>query len=157
MKRNKGFTILELMIVIAIIAILLAIVIPALGRARKSSNEASAIGSIRTIITANEQYRTRFSGNGFAVGGPAGAKVYWQVTGERKDQSAEAIRLMMPVEQTKTGELTGRSLDDEFLAGVMGQLEDMGQGSDFEFRTAEGRREYERSLQPPPEPFEQGK
>jgi hypothetical protein len=84
------------------------------------------------------------SGNGFAVGGPAGTKVYWQVTGERKDQSAEAIRLMMPVEQLKTGSLAGRSLDDDFMATALGQLEEEGLGSGFGFRTAEGRQKYER-------------
>ncbi|UCG42631.1 MAG: hypothetical protein JSU73_12340 [candidate division WOR-3 bacterium] len=83
------------------------------------------------------------SGNRFAIGGPAGAKVYWQVTGERKDRGAEAIRLMMPVEQPKTGGLAGRSLDDDFLVTAMRQLEDQGLGSGFRFRTAEGRRKYE--------------
>ncbi len=66
MYRNRGFTLIELMIVIAIIAIIVAIAIPALARARKSGNEASAISSMRTLISANEQYRTRFSGNGFS-------------------------------------------------------------------------------------------
>jgi len=83
------------------------------------------------------------SGNRFAIGGPAGTKVYWQVTGERRDQGAEAVRLMMPVEQPKTGNLAGRSLDDDFLVTAMQQLEDQGVGSGFRFRTAEGRRKYE--------------
>ena len=60
MKRNQGFTLIELMIVVAIIAIIAAIAIPSLLNARKAGNEASAISSCRTLTTVNEQYRTRF-------------------------------------------------------------------------------------------------
>lgn len=59
-KRNQGFTLIELMIVVAIIAIIAAIAIPSLLNARMSGNEASAISSLRTLTTVNEQYRTRF-------------------------------------------------------------------------------------------------
>ena len=60
MKRDSGFTLIELMIVIAIIAIIAAVAIPSLLNARKSGNEASAISSLRTISSVNQQYRTRF-------------------------------------------------------------------------------------------------
>lgn len=60
MKRKQGFTLIELMIVVAIIAIIAAIAIPSLLNARKAGNEASAISSLRTLTTVNEQYRTRF-------------------------------------------------------------------------------------------------
>ncbi|MGE3164331.1 MAG: type IV pilin protein [Planctomycetota bacterium] len=59
-KRSQGFTLIELMIVVAIIAIIAAIAIPSLLNARMSGNEASAISSLRTLTTVNEQYRTRF-------------------------------------------------------------------------------------------------
>jgi len=86
------------------------------------------------------------SGNHFVVGGKPGMEVYWQVTGDRKDQSAEVIRTMMPVEQPKTGALAGRSLDDDFLVGCLQQLEQMGKAGEFSFRTTAGRLRYEDML-----------
>jgi hypothetical protein len=83
------------------------------------------------------------SGNRFAVGGKPGAKVYWQVTGDRKDVSAEAIRRMMPVEQPKTGPLAGKMLDDDFLVGCMDQLVREGKAQGIDFRTAAGRQRYD--------------
>ena len=74
MRRNKGFTLIELMIVVAIIAIIAAIAIPSLLGAKKSANEASAISSLRTICTTCEQYRNRHGSypNALANLGPAG-------------------------------------------------------------------------------------
>ena len=54
---QPGFTLIELMIVIAIIAIIAAIAIPNLIEARKGANEAAAIGALRTISTAQSLYR----------------------------------------------------------------------------------------------------
>jgi len=52
MRTQKGFSLIELLIVVAIILIIAAISIPNLLRARISANEASAVASIRTINTA---------------------------------------------------------------------------------------------------------
>jgi prepilin-type N-terminal cleavage/methylation domain-containing protein len=60
MRRNKGFTLIELMIVVAIIAIIAAIAIPALAGARISANEGNAIATLRTVSTVCEQYHNRF-------------------------------------------------------------------------------------------------
>ena len=59
MKRlgKRGFTLVEIMIVVAIIALLAAIAIPNLLRARHNANEAAAIASLRTLSTAEESYR----------------------------------------------------------------------------------------------------
>jgi len=111
---------------------------------RKPRIQLTGVGTAEVVYVAEKVLN-----NSFTIGGPAGTEVYWQVTGERKDQSAEAIRLMMPVEQPKTGKLAGHSLDDDFLSGAMKQLEEMGHGSEFNFRTVEGRQQYEESLRPP--------
>ncbi len=54
---KKGFTLIELMIVIAIIAIIAAIAIPNLIEARKHGNEAAAIGALKTLGTAQTLFR----------------------------------------------------------------------------------------------------
>jgi type IV pilus assembly protein PilA len=57
MGRKKGFTLIELMIVVAIIAIIAAIAIPNLLRSRMSANEAAAAGAMRTISTGEVGYQ----------------------------------------------------------------------------------------------------
>jgi hypothetical protein len=82
------------------------------------------------------------SGNHFAIGGKPGTKVYWTVTGERKDETAEICKVMTPVEQPKTGALAGRSLDDVGLIYGKDLLDKNGDGKKYQFRTEEGRKRY---------------
>jgi prepilin-type N-terminal cleavage/methylation domain-containing protein len=64
-NRDKGFTLIELLIVVAIILIIAAIAIPNLLRSKMAANEASAVGSLRTITTAGVTYSSTY-GNGYA-------------------------------------------------------------------------------------------
>ena len=73
---TRGFSLIELLIVVAIILIIAAIAIPNLLRSRIAANQASAVGSLRSIntceVTYASTYNTGYSSTLVALGPPAG-------------------------------------------------------------------------------------
>ncbi|HVH71083.1 MAG TPA: prepilin-type N-terminal cleavage/methylation domain-containing protein [Candidatus Dormibacteraeota bacterium] len=71
MMKHKGFSLIELLIVVAIILIIAAIAIPNLLRSKIAANESSAVGSVRTINTAEVTYSSTW-GTGYTALAPLG-------------------------------------------------------------------------------------
>ena len=66
MRSQSGFSLIELLIVVAIILVIAAIAVPNLMRSRIAANEASAVNSLRTITTAESTYYSNYPTFGYA-------------------------------------------------------------------------------------------
>ncbi|MEM8836209.1 MAG: type II secretion system protein [Planctomycetota bacterium] len=83
-RARAAFTLIELLIVIAVIAVLIGILLPALARTRESARAIQCTSNLRQIVTATLTYANDFDGASPALGTPWGSMPYWGIAVQRE-------------------------------------------------------------------------
>lgn len=116
MKQLKGFTLIELLVVIGVIALLLAVLMPALGKARELSRRIVCANHLKTITLANELYASQCDGFYAPVLACDDTATGEDVIGELGWVGNRAFRACMQVDAYKdVGAYSDYDLPDEFL------------------------------------------
>ncbi len=120
---RPAFTLIELLVVIAILAILIGILLPALGAARRSAEQTRCLSNLRQIATSSTMYADAFDGWSPALGVPWGRVPFWALVVQADSDSETYSRrsvLVCPSADRKHGRIMTRTYAVS-VTGLAGQ------------------------------------